>query len=312
MLNSDLTFTAGSTTLVGTLCVSELVQPGPVVLLVSGSGPIDRDSNMKKLAIGVMGRLADQLSGAGIASFRYDKRGVGASGGDYLAAGFRDNVADATAAIEMLRARPDVDPSKVFVVGHSEGALIATELAASDPDLVGVVLLAGTATVGEDVLRWQAQQIAATLPKPVKWLLRVLRKDIASMQTKRLAQIKATTGDTVRIQLVKINAKWFREFLAYDPTPSLEAIRVPVLAVTGSKDLQVDPDDVERICALVPSECAGHVVNGITHLLRDEPGPPSVKTYKKQAKRPLDPRVLDLVTSWIADTAPIQTESNQT
>ena len=133
MLNSDVTFTAGSTTLAGTLCVSDLVQPGPMVLLVSGSGPIDRDSNMKKLAIGVMGRLADQLTEAGIASFRYDKRGVGASGGDFFAAGFRDNVSDATAAIDMLRARPDVDPRRVFVVGHSEGALIATELAASDP-----------------------------------------------------------------------------------------------------------------------------------------------------------------------------------
>ena len=310
MLNSHLTFTAGSTTLAGTLCVSDLVQPGPMVLLVSGSGPIDRDSNMKKLAIGVMGRLADQLTEAGIASFRYDKRGVGASGGDFFAAGFRDNVSDAAAAIDMLRARPDVDPRRVFVVGHSEGALIATELAASDPELGGVVLLAGTATVGEEVLRWQAQQVAATLPKPVKWLLRVLHKDIASIQTKRLAQIKATTDDAVRIQLVKINAKWFREFLAHDPRASLEAVRVPVLAVTGSKDLQVDPDDVEQICALVPSECAGHVVDGITHLLRDEPGPPSVKTYKKQAKRPLNPRVVDLVIHWIADTASIQTESN--
>jgi pimeloyl-ACP methyl ester carboxylesterase len=311
MPTTDLTFAAGSVTLAGTLIAPELVQPGPVVLLISGSGPIDRDSNTKKLAIGVMGRFADQLSGAGVASFRYDKRGVGASGGDYFAAGFSDNVADAAAAIEMLRARPDVDPGKVVVVGHSEGALIATELAATDPDLAGVVLLAGTATVGDEVLRWQAQQVAATLPKPVKWVLRVLRKDIAGMQTKRLAQIRATTGDTVRIQLVKINAKWFREFLAHDPVPSLEAIRVPVLAVTGSKDLQVDPDDVERICERVSAECSGHVVDSVTHLLRDEPGPPSVGTYKKQAKRPLDPRVLDLVTSWITDIAPIQTESNR-
>jgi hypothetical protein len=113
VVTTNLTFTGGLATLAGTLCRTELVQPGPVVLLVSGSGPIDRDSNMKKLAIGVMGRLAEHLSGAGLASFRYDKRGVGESGGDYLAAGFRDNVADASAAIEMLRARPEVDPEQV-------------------------------------------------------------------------------------------------------------------------------------------------------------------------------------------------------
>lgn len=311
MLTADLTFTTGSVTLAGTLVVRELVEPGPVVLLISGSGPIDRDSNMKKLAIGVMGRVAGHLSEAGLASFRYDKRGVGASGGDYFAAGFSDNIIDAAAAIEMLRARPDVDPAQVFIIGHSEGALIATELAASDPGLAGVVLLAGTATVGEEVLRWQAQQVAATLPKPVKQILRLLRKDIASMQAKRLNQIKATTGDSMRIQLVKINAKWFREFLAHDPTASLEAVRIPVLAVTGSKDLQVAAADVERIGELVSSEFAGHVVDGVTHLLRDEPGPPSVRTYKKQVKRPLDRRVIDLVTNWIATTATTHTESNQ-
>ncbi|MFT6289567.1 MAG: pimeloyl-ACP methyl ester carboxylesterase [Ilumatobacter sp.] len=265
---------------------------------------------MKKLAIGVMGRLAEHLSNAGVASFRYDKRGVGASGGDYFAAGFSDNIADDAATIDMLRARPEVDPEQIYVIGHSEGALIATELAASDPGLGGVVLLAGTATVGEEVLRWQAQQIAATLPKPVRFILRVLRKDVASMQAKRLSQIKATTGDTTRIQLAKLNAKWFREFLAHDPSPSLEAIRVPVLAVTGSNDLQVDSDDIERICELVPLECSGHVVDGVTHLLRNEFGPPSFKTYKKQAQRPLDPRVLDLVTSWIAATTNSQSESS--
>jgi pimeloyl-ACP methyl ester carboxylesterase len=311
MLNTDLTFTAGSATLAGTLCVAELVEPGPVILLLSGSGPIDRDSNMKKLAIGVTGRFADHLSGAGLATFRYDKRGVGESGGDYFAAGFHDNVADASAAIEMLRARPEVDPGKVFVVGHSEGALIATELAASDPDLGGVVLLAGTATNGDEVLRWQAQLVATTLPKPVKIVLRLRRKDIASMQTKRLAQIRATTDDVTRIQLVKINAKWFREFLAHEPAQSLEKIRVPVLALIGSKDLQVNPDDVEHICALVPSDCSGHVVDGVTHLLRHEPGPPSLRTYKKQAARPLDPRILDLVTSWITETASVPTERDQ-
>lgn len=311
MLNTDVTFTAGSVTLAGTLRVAEPDEPRPVVLLISGSGPIDRDSNMKKLAIGVMARFADHLSGAGLATFRYDKRGVGESGGDYLAAGFHDNVTDAAAAIEMLRDRPDVDPGNVFVVGHSEGALIATELAASDPELGGVVLLSGTATVGEAVLRWQAQQVAAVLPKPVKLVLRVLRKDIASMQTKRLAQIKATTDDVTRIQLVKINAKWFREFLAHDPAPSLEKIRVPVLALTGSNDLQVDSDDVDRICTLVPSDCSGNVVDGVTHLLRHEAGPPSLRTYKKQAKRPIDPRILDLVTSWIAETATAPTESSQ-
>ena len=205
----ELTFDIGPGAAAGTLIAVDRDQPGPVALLISGSGPIDRNSDMKKLAIGVMGQIAQHLGAAGLSSFRYDKRGVGASEGDYLSTGFHDNVADAAAAVEMLRERPEIDPSQIFVIGHSEGALIATELGASDPNLAGITLLAGTATIGEEVLRWQAQQVAATLPNPVKRLLRMLRQDIVRTQTKRLAQIKATTEDTARIQVVKINAKWF-------------------------------------------------------------------------------------------------------
>ncbi len=303
MQATSITFNAETTTLAGTLLGDDRTEPGPVALLLTGSGPIDRDSNMKKIAIGVTGQVANHLAGIGLASFRYDKRGVGGSGGDYKSTGFRDNVADAGAAIAMLRDRSDVDPDAIFVIGHSEGALIATELAAADPRLAGVVLLAGTATPGEEVLRWQAEQVGASLPRPVKLLLRILRQDILRTQRKRLDQIKATTGDTARIQLVKINAKWLREFMAHDPAPSLASIQIPVLAITGAKDLQVNPDDVERICRLVPSDCSGHVIDDLTHLLRTEAGAPSIRTYKKQAKRPVDAGLLTVVGSWLKEHA---------
>lgn len=303
MRTIDLSFTSGTVTLAGTLLTVEGTRPAPAALLVSGSGPLDRDSNMKRQRIQVMRQVAEHLGDQGIISFRYDKRGVGASDGDYPSSGFHDNVADARAALIALRARPEVDPSRVFVVGHSEGAIIATELAADDADLGGVVLLAGTATSGEEILRWQAKHVSASLPRPVKLLLRIFRQDIVRTQTKRLAQIKATTTDTTRVQLVKLNAKWFREFMAHDPAPSLERVQVPVLALTGSKDIQVDPADVERICLLVPSECSGRVVENLTHLLREEPGPPSLRTYKKQAKRPVASSVLTATSSWINEHA---------
>ncbi len=299
MQTNDLTFSSGPATLAGTLVTTAQTGPGPAVLLLSGSGPIDRDSNTKRLAIGVMGQIADHLSSQGLTSFRYDKRGVGASSGDFKSTGLHDNVADAAAAVDTLRARADIDPEQIFVIGHSEGALIAAELAAADPSLAGVILLAGTATLGEDVLRWQAEHISASLPRPVKLLLRVLRQDVVRTQTKRLAHIKATTGDTARIQLVKINAKWLREFMAHDPAPSLSSIQIPVLALTGSKDIQVNPEDIERIRQLVPTNCSGQVIDDLTHLLRTEAGPPSVRTYKRQAKRPVDPTLLTTTSTWI-------------
>jgi pimeloyl-ACP methyl ester carboxylesterase len=295
----ELTFTSDGNLLAGTLQLPQAAGPHPAALLISGSGPIDRNSNTRRLKIDAMRQLATRLDQAGIASFRFDKRGIGASSGDYYTASLLDNVSDAAAALSALTVLPEVDARRVFVIGHSEGALIAAELAGSQAPVAGVVLLAGVAQPGEAVLRWQAAQVSKTLPGPVTWLLKVMRQDVLRAQSKRLEQIKASTRDVIRIQLARLNAKWFREFLAYDPSEALRRIEVPVLAVTGSKDIQVDPDEVERIGHLVGSDFSGHVIDSVTHLLRNEAGPPSLRTYKKQARRPVDRRVLDTVVNWI-------------
>lgn len=292
------TFRSDGITLVGTLTLPTSDTPVPAAVLVSGSGPIDRDSNMKRARLGVMQQVAEHLAAQGIASLRYDKRGVGGSDGDYKAAGLFDNVTDARAAVAALRDRPEIAPRSIFVVGHSEGALIATELA-TDEALAGVALLAGSAQPGKAVLRWQAGQLAGSLPLPVKLVMKVLRQDLQKTQEKRFAQLEATTTDTTRIQMVKVNAKWFREFMEHDPADSLRRAGVPVLAITGSKDAQVDPDDVDRMKRLVPTTFDGHVLENVTHLLRTDDGPPSTKTYKQQMKRPVDETVLRLVSSWI-------------
>jgi pimeloyl-ACP methyl ester carboxylesterase len=297
----DISFSSGELQLAGSLETPGDSKPGPAALLLSGSGPIDRDSNTKRLGIDVMRRMATHLATHEVVSLRYDKRGVGDSEGGYLSTGFHDNIADARAALEALRSRPEVDPDRVLVIGHSEGALIAAELA-SDDRLAGVVLLAGAAQSGKEVLRWQARQVAATLPKPARWITKLLRQDIVRTQAKRFDQIEETTEDVVRIQLVKLNAKWYREFMASDPSAALRRAVVPVLAITGSKDIQVDPGDVDLMHQMVPTRFTGHVIDDVTHLLRSEDGPPTVRTYKKQARRPLDQRVLDLISAWITDS----------
>jgi len=297
MTETEISIPSGTLTLRGTLATSDST-PSAAALLISGSGPIDRNSNAKRLPINVMGQIAAHLASEGFATLRYDKRGVGASEGDYHATGLHDNIADARAALGVLRYRPEIDPHRIVVIGHSEGALIASDLAA-DEDLAGAVLLAGAARNGKEVLRWQARQIAPTLPKPVRWLLKLLRQDVVRSQAKRLRQLEATTGDVHRIQFVKVNARWFREFMTYEPLERLRRAAVPVLAITGDKDIQVDPEDVLLMEEAVPTSFTGHVVNEVTHLLRREPGPASIRTYKKQARRPLDDRILQLIADWV-------------
>ncbi|GAT70735.1 alpha/beta hydrolase [Planomonospora sphaerica] len=228
-------------------------EPYPVALIITGSGPLDRDANHPRMPLGISRDLAHALARAGVASFRYDKRGAGESQGSFLAAGLNDNIDDARAALAWLRTRPEIDPAAVFVIGHSEGAVIATALGAEPAgpaaDLAGIVLLSPMAKTGEETLAWQTRQIAGDLPAPVRVILRLLRTDIAAKQAEAVARLKATTTDVARIQGRRTNARWHREFIAFDPEPALRALRAPVLAVTGAGDVQVDPADLDTIAA---------------------------------------------------------------
>lgn len=297
----EVAFVSEGLKLAGTLTLPDAPQPCPAVLLIVGSGMVDRDESHKKLPIDVMRQLAMHLAENGIGSLRYDKRGVGASEGDFWPTGLSDNVDDAAAAVACLRSQPGVDPERVFVLGHSEGATICIRLAAAHEPIAGAILLAGVGRHGEEALLWQGEQVVPGMKGFQKWLIGALHVDVRKQQLKAFAKIKKTTKDTYRVQgIQRINAKWMREFLAYDPAADLARIEVPVLAITGSKDIQVDPADLDIMAGLVRSEFEPHVVPDVTHLLRaDEAAQPSVNTYKQQVKEPVDARVLELVTDWL-------------
>ena len=250
------------------------------------------------MPLGVAAAIADDLAARGVATLRYDKRGIGVSGGDYRSAGMLDNIDDARAALAFLRDHPDVDADQVVVIGHSEGALIAAELAA-DPTLAGVVLLAGAAQTGRDVLEWQTPN--RTDPSRT----RACASSVASPGS-RAHPGKATRpprcvkrrrdpapGGQGQRSLV-------REFMAFDPAVSLEAIAVPTLAITGAKDVQVDCGDA-HMNELVPHAFTGHVLDELSHLLRHDPTTAGVRNYKQQMRQPMDPRVLDLLGDWITE-----------
>jgi pimeloyl-ACP methyl ester carboxylesterase len=119
-------------------------------------------------------------------------------------------------------------------------------------------------------------------------------------QRKQIDKIKRSKKDWFRHQLLtKVNAKWLREFMAYNPAEDLSRITVPVLAITGSKDIQVDPADLEGMAHLVkaPFDCS--LIPDMTHTLRVEEGDESISKYKEEIKKPVDPKVLEMVLHWL-------------
>lgn len=228
MREVDMTVTADGLPLSGTLTLPAGLGPHPAVLLLHGSGRLDRDANTGRLRMELGKPLAAALAQNGIASLRYDRRGTGATPGDWRATGFDDNRDDGEAALRALAERSDIHADAVGVVGHSEGAVHVMSLATT-PAVKAVVLLAGFARSGEDALRRQGSMIARDLPA----FLRPLLRAIANRQ---LARIKTSDEDVTRVAgIAPMNARWMREMLTHDPREHLPNIKVPVLAITGDK-----------------------------------------------------------------------------
>jgi uncharacterized protein len=302
MSEQDVRFDSGGCTLAGTF--AEATQPIASALLITGSGRSDRNSDARLplgqvLRVGVTLAVAHALATAQVSTFRYDKRGVGASEGDYLSVGMSGRLDDARAALGWLAARTPGLP--LLVVGCSEGTYYAARLAA-EGGVAGVVLLSGSALPGREVLAWQTGQLASRLPRSAKLILRLLRTDVVRSQRKNLGRIMASPADVMRVQGVKTNARWIRDLVSYEPAPVLKQVTVPVLAITGGHDLQVPPDDVEAIGRLVGGPFEGHVAGDLSHLLRSDPGSVGPRGYRRAVRRPVSPEVLGLVTAWVART----------
>jgi uncharacterized protein len=274
----------GPVPLSGTLALPEGDGPFPAVLIASGSGPLDRNSKPPPRSLR---RRTPARAGAR----------------DWRAAGFSDNADDLGAALHALAARSEIDPDRLLLAGHSEGALLAATLTARGSAVSGVVLLSMSATPGADLLLWQTRQIVPTLPGPVRRLLRLLRVDVEKKVAANHAKVRSTTTDVARIGGAKVNARWLREFMAHDPRGDLARIDVPVLAITGEKDLQVPVDDLDVIASTVRGPVQVHRVPDLTHTLRTQPGAPSLRRYRRELREPVNREVLGAVTQWCSEVA---------
>jgi len=268
-----VTFDNGDVTLAGTLTLPAVEGQHPAVVLMTGTGPQDRD-NVVVPRFRLFQQIADYLTQQGIAVLRYDDRGVAKSGGVFAKASIYDFASDAAAAIAYLESRADINPNQTGVLGHSEGGVYAAILGA-DPDsgIDFVVTMAGPCISGSDTLREQSRLLfevqgasEALIESQLSFLDDVIPLMIAedyeaaSQRTRQVAMeqleiareagdpsVARTKNDDAYAQTVVdafmngyANAS-FSSLMAYDPGPDFAQTTVPVLAVFGELDLQVPP-----------------------------------------------------------------------
>jgi uncharacterized protein len=290
-------FRTNDVTLVGTFAA--VAGARACALVLSGSGRVDRHSNVRGLKLGINPAIATALASIGVSTFCFDKRGSGSSGGDFLTATMTDNYQDAAAAFGWLRTRePDLP---AFAIGHSEGALHAARLAADGEQAVnGVVLIACPARRGEEVLKWQAQQIVPTLPTFTRAILGLLRIDPLKSQEKAFQKIRSTSDKTVRVQGKRLNAGWLRQFMDYAPDSIFKEITAPALVLAGAHDMQVPPEDAATIKDLLRGDCDVRLIMSLSHLLRPDPKCLGPRDYKRSVKHPVSSEAVSAIASWIS------------
>ena len=216
----------------------------PAVVLVPGSGPFDRDATIA--GIPLFAQLAGQLADMGYVVVRYDKRGIGQSGGRTETVTLRDYAEDAVAAVKWIAKRKDVDDKRVFVIGHGEGASIAM-LAAREKRLAALVLMAGMGTTGKELILEQQQQAleAAKVAEPE-------RTNKIELQKKILEATVVEKGWEALPPDVRplVDTPWYRSVLLFDPAQVMKDIKQPVLILHGGLDRQVRPRHAEQLAGM--------------------------------------------------------------
>lgn len=306
MHEQDISIDSAGASLAGTLCLPAEDGRFPVVLMIHGTGPLDRDENVAGQRLNVFNTIAHRLAGAGIASVRYDKRGCGKSEGDYYRAGHADFVRDAASWVDAIAGGQLGVHGDVYLLGHSEGCIIAPQVSIARPAVAGLVLLAPFVQGIESILLKQARQLEQEIASGRgfsgrfrKLLIGMLGGATERDQARLIRRLKSSTNDVIRVRLQKLPAKALRELMAVDPPAIFRQVTCPMLLVGGEKDLQCDPADVERIAALAPGETESHVVPNLTHILRLEPDAPGILRTGALAKEPIAPVVLDLIEEWM-------------
>lgn len=309
--------------LAGTLTLPRSSGPFPAAILITGSGPQDRDETVaghKPFLI-----LADHLTRRGIAVLRVDDRGVGGSTGSMSNSTSEDFAGDVLAGVEFLKARAEIDPKRIGLIGHSEGGVIAPLVATKSSDVAFIVLIAGPGLPGDETLYLQGavllrasgvdeaqisqnrkvQEAIINIVKSEKDpaaripLFRALRDEWTA---KLSDDVKPIMIQRLEAEFQRVSTPWLNYLVNFDPRPVLAKVKSPVLAVTGEKDLQVPYR--ENLAGIEDALKSGantdytivHLPN-LNHLLQTSKT--GLPTEYSQIEETMAPQALALISEWI-------------
>ena len=270
----------------------------PAVVLVGGSGPTDRDG----LAYGIpiLGEIAGALADAGFLVVRYDKRGIGQSGGRAESASLTDYADDVSAAVKMLADRKDIDPKRIAVIGHSEGGSVAMIAAAKDKRIAAVALVATPGVTGAEIVLAQQKHLLD------RSTLSAEEKQTKIDQQKRIHQAVITGKglDELPPEVRRaVDNTEFQSILVTDPAKVMPNMRKPLLIVQPELDTQVEPANADKLDALAKQRKNAPPVEtvkipGVNHLLAPATSG-EVEEYARLTERHVSPAVTQALVAWL-------------
>lgn len=275
----------------------------PAVVLVAGEGTNDRDENVAGLP--VFGQLASLLADRGFVVARYDRRGVGQSGGRAESGTVSDYAEDVRAVIKTLVNRPDVDPKRIVVVGHGQGAAVAMLAASREKRVAALVLLSGFSTTGADLVLEQQQLVLAQAS-----LTEADRLSRVELQ-KRIHQavLTGTGWDGVPVNMrAAADTAWFRSFLAFDAAKEITKTRQPILVIHGELDKSIPAHHAERLAQAANTRKRArttevHRLPGVNHIL-SQAVTGEIAEYATLANKQVTPEIGEIISAWTTKMLP--------
>jgi uncharacterized protein len=277
-------------TLAGTLTLpnaASATSKVAAIVTMTGSGPQDRDETLSLLpGYRPFRQIADSLGRRGIAVLRMDDRGTGASKGNHGTATSADFAEDIRAGLAYLRTRPEIDASRLGILGHSEGGLIGPLVAVKEPQLRAMALLAAPSWGGRKILEYQLANLA--------------RGDTSLKGAKLDSALGRIPS---RIDSLRSSNAWMKFFLDHDVLAVARQVKAPTLLLNGATDQQVTPEQTAELAAAIKSggnaDVTSRVFLDLNHLFVYDPvGFP--RGYSRLVRNNVEPEVVGVTVDWLA------------